>query len=94
MTTANERQGHRSSGRGPAFTKPFADRESTSTPKARNPLRRCGARINALRERQIRNFLATLLLSQGTPRVLAGDEFGRTQIEIKETSGRTVPSGI
>jgi glycogen operon protein len=35
--------------------------------------------INALRERQIRNFLATLLLSQGTPMLLAGDEFGRTQ---------------
>ena len=35
--------------------------------------------INRLRERQIRNFLATLLLSQGTPMLLAGDEFGRTQ---------------
>jgi isoamylase len=27
----------------------------------------------------MRNLLATLLLSQGTPMVLAGDEFGRTQ---------------
>jgi isoamylase len=35
--------------------------------------------INRLRERQIRNFLGTLLLSQGTPMLLAGDEFGRTQ---------------
>jgi glycogen operon protein len=35
--------------------------------------------IIALRERQKRNFLATLLLSQGTPMLLAGDEFGRTQ---------------
>ncbi len=35
--------------------------------------------INAVRERQIRNMLATLLLSQGTPMLLAGDEFGRTQ---------------
>ncbi len=35
--------------------------------------------INELRERQIRNFLATLLLSQGTPMMLAGDEFGRTK---------------
>jgi isoamylase len=35
--------------------------------------------INALRERQIKNVLATLLLSQGTPMLLAGDEFGRTQ---------------
>ena len=33
----------------------------------------------ALRARQQRNFLATLLLSQGTPMLLAGDEFGRTQ---------------
>ena len=32
--------------------------------------------INALRERQQRNFLATLLLSQGVPMLLAGDEFG------------------
>ena len=35
--------------------------------------------IRALRERQKRNFLATLLLSQGTPMLLAGDELGRTQ---------------
>jgi glycogen operon protein len=35
--------------------------------------------ITALRERQKRNMLATLLLSQGTPMVLAGDESGRTQ---------------
>ena len=30
--------------------------------------------INALRERQKRNFLATLLLSQGVPMLVAGDE--------------------
>ena len=35
--------------------------------------------INLLRERQIRNFMSTLILSQGTPMLLAGDEFGRTQ---------------
>ncbi len=35
--------------------------------------------INRLRERQIRNFLVTLLLSQGVPMLLAGDEFARTQ---------------
>jgi glycogen operon protein len=35
--------------------------------------------ISDLRSRQMRNFLATLLLSQGTPMLLAGDEFGRTQ---------------
>jgi isoamylase len=32
-----------------------------------------------LRLRQQRNFLATLLLSQGVPMLLGGDEFGRTQ---------------
>ncbi len=35
--------------------------------------------INELRARQQRNFLATLILSQGTPMLLGGDEFGRTQ---------------
>ena len=35
--------------------------------------------INALRERQLRNFLTTLLLSPGTPMLLAGDERARTQ---------------
>lgn len=37
------------------------------------------AAIIAIREQQKRNFLASLLLSHGTPMVLAGDEFGRTQ---------------
>jgi len=35
--------------------------------------------VRALRKRQMKNLLATLLLSQGTPMLLAGDEFGRTQ---------------
>jgi isoamylase len=35
--------------------------------------------INALRTRQQKNFLATLLLSQGTPMLLGGDEWGRSQ---------------
>lgn len=35
--------------------------------------------IVALRQRQMRNFLATLLLSHGTPLLLGGDEFGRSQ---------------
>ena len=34
--------------------------------------------INALRWRQQRNFLATLLLSHGIPMLLGGDEFSRT----------------
>jgi isoamylase len=35
--------------------------------------------INAFRQRQMRSMLGTLLLSQGTPMLLAGDEFARTQ---------------
>ncbi len=35
--------------------------------------------VLALRARQQRNFLATLLLSQGVPMLLGGDELGRTQ---------------
>jgi glycogen debranching enzyme GlgX len=36
-------------------------------------------KINALRERQQRNFLTTLLVSQGVPMICGGDEFGRSQ---------------
>ncbi len=46
----------------------------------------CGAegptddpQINALRDRQRRNFLTTLFLSQGVPMLTGGDEWGRTQ---------------
>jgi isoamylase len=35
--------------------------------------------VRSLRRRQQRNLLATLLLSQGTPMIAAGDERGRTQ---------------
>ena len=35
--------------------------------------------VLALRERQKRNFLSTLILSQGVPMLLSGDEIGRTQ---------------
>jgi isoamylase len=35
--------------------------------------------VVALRARQRRNLLATLLLAEGVPLLLAGDEFGRTQ---------------
>jgi glycogen operon protein len=37
------------------------------------------AEVLALRRRQQRNLLATLLLSQGTPMLAGGDEIGRTQ---------------
>ena len=36
-------------------------------------------KVAALRRRQAKNFMATLLLSQGVPMLLAGDEFLRTQ---------------
>src|SRR5262245_22455524 len=35
--------------------------------------------VNALRERQRRNLVTTLFLSQGVPMLLGGDEIGRTQ---------------
>src|SRR2546423_10394691 len=35
--------------------------------------------VTRLRERQKRNFLCTLFLSQGVPMLLGGDEMGRTQ---------------
>jgi glycogen operon protein len=37
------------------------------------------AEINSLRDRQIKNAAALLLLSRGIPMLLAGDEFGNTQ---------------
>jgi glycogen operon protein len=36
--------------------------------------------VNALRQRQKRNFMATLLLSQGVPMICGGDELSRTQL--------------
>jgi isoamylase len=36
--------------------------------------------IRAVRARQVRNILATLILSQGVPMIVAGDEMGRTQL--------------
>ena len=48
---------------------------ATTASKARPMIRRSAAP----RLRQMRNMLATLLLSQGTPMLLGGDEFGRTQ---------------
>ena len=63
-----------------------ANGENNQDGSSNNHSWNCGAEgptddpeINAVRERQIRNMLATLLLSRGTPMILAGDEFGRTQ---------------
>jgi glycogen operon protein len=41
--------------------------------------------INEMRERQVRNFLATLLLSQGVPMITGGDEVGRSQMGNNNT---------
>jgi len=38
------------------------------------------SKVNELRERQKRNFMVTLLLSQGVPMILGGDELSRTQM--------------
>jgi glycogen operon protein len=35
--------------------------------------------VDALRKRQVRNFLSILMMSQGVPFLYQGDEFGRTQ---------------
>jgi isoamylase len=47
------------------------------------------ARVEALRERQIRNFAVVLLLSQGVPMILAGDEATRTQQGNNNAYNRT-----
>ncbi|HEU0167270.1 MAG TPA: glycogen debranching protein GlgX, partial [Chloroflexota bacterium] len=58
------------------------NRDGESTNRSWN----CGAEgatddpeVNALRAQQRRNFLATLMFSQGIPMLLAGDEMARTQ---------------
>ncbi|HKE39533.1 MAG TPA: glycogen debranching protein GlgX [Casimicrobiaceae bacterium] len=63
-----------------------ANREDNRDGNNNNLSWNCGAEgptddpeINALRARQKRNFLATVLLSQGVPMLLAGDEIGRSQ---------------
>ncbi|MDR1466705.1 MAG: glycogen debranching protein GlgX, partial [Treponema sp.] len=35
--------------------------------------------VRKIRERLVKNFFATLMVSSGTPMILGGDEFGRTQ---------------
>jgi len=63
-----------------------ANREGNRDGSDNNYSWNCGAEgpttdpgINSLRARQKRNLLATLLLSQGLPMLLAGDEFGHSQ---------------
>ncbi len=47
--------------------------------------------IEQLRVRQMKNFLATTLLSVGTPMLLMGDEFRRTQKAITMPFAMTLP---
>src|SRR5712675_1618662 len=63
-----------------------ANGEDNKDGESHNRSWNCGAEgptddpaINELRARQQRNFLATLLLSQGIPMISGGDEIGRTQ---------------
>jgi isoamylase len=63
-----------------------ANGEDNNDGESHNRSWNCGAEgptddpeILGLRARQQRNFLATLLLSQGVPMILHGDELGRTQ---------------
>ena len=63
-----------------------ANGEENRDGESNNRAWNCGAEgptddpgINALRARQKRNFIATLMFSQGVPMLLAGDEVGRTQ---------------
>jgi glycogen operon protein len=63
-----------------------ANRENNADGANDNRAWNCGAEgptddanVNALRARQQRNFLTTLLLSQGVPMISGGDEIGRTQ---------------
>ncbi len=64
----------------------YANGEGNRDGEEHNNSWNCGAEgpsddpeVNALRMRQMRNFMATLLLSQGVPMILAGDERGHTQ---------------
>jgi glycogen operon protein len=63
-----------------------ANGEDNNDGESHNRSWNCGAEgptddpeINALRSQQQRNFLTTLLLSQGVPMICHGDELGRTQ---------------
>ncbi|MEU5400457.1 glycogen debranching protein GlgX [Streptomyces sp. NPDC005963] len=63
-----------------------ANGESNRDGESHNRSWNCGVegesddpRVRELRMRQMRNFIATLMLSQGVPMLSHGDEFGRTQ---------------
>lgn len=39
----------------------------------------CNKRVNMIRDQQMRNFLLTLMISQGVPMIMMGDEYGHTR---------------
>ena len=79
LHAARPRLLQREAQRGQPRGQPRRDRRQPLVePRRRGGDRRPG-RSTSLRERQQRNFLATLILSQGTPMLLGGDEIARTQ---------------
>jgi len=69
-----------------------ANGEDNNDGESHNRSWNCGAEgpsddpaVRTLRGRQQRNFLATLLLSQGVPMIAHGDELGRTQLGNNNT---------
>ena len=65
----------------------FANGENNNDGERNNESWNCGVEgptqdpeISALRAKQQRNFLTTLLLSQGVPMINMGDEYGRSQL--------------
>jgi isoamylase len=63
-----------------------ANKDENRDGESHNRSWNCGAEgptdnadVLALRDRQVRNFLATVFLSQGVPMLCGGDEIGRTQ---------------
>ncbi|MBA2745624.1 MAG: glycogen debranching enzyme GlgX, partial [Flavisolibacter sp.] len=63
-----------------------ANKENNNDGEKHNSSWNCGVegpsddpQVNALRDKQKRNFLTTLFLSQGVPMIVAGDEISRTQ---------------
>ena len=65
--------------RGQRRGQPGRRRATTATGTAASRGRATTPRVRALRARQVRNHLTTLLVSTGVPMLTAGDELGRTQ---------------
>ena len=79
LHAARSRLLQREAQRGQQGGQPRRDRRQPVLELRRRGRRPTTRRSSSCARRQQRNFLATLLLSQGTPMLLGGDEFGRTQ---------------